>query len=175
MRENYGKVIKLHVLEKAIQGCYQQWQNQWNECVNSKAVWIQTRKILYHSLYRIYWKQMDGVTVFLDLEKDFDKVGTIEEIQGKIRMDEKFSKRKNNEVTIRDKSSTWKKFIIGVPQGLVFAPVMFAIYVKDMDEGVDSYMSFYASDTKLLRRVGAEGECRLFQHNLDKLWEWSQK
>ena len=56
-------------------------------------------------------------------------------------------------ITIRDKVSTWKEVISGVPQGSVLAPSIFAIYVNDMDEGVDSYTSFFADHAKLLKKV----------------------
>ena len=78
-------------------------------------------------------------------------------------------------VTIRDKSSSWKEVISGVPQGSVPAPIMFAIYVNDMDDGVDSYMSFFADDAKLLRKVTVENDCGELQQDLNKLWNWSNK
>ena len=56
-------------------------------------------------------------------------------------------------VTIRDKSSSWKGVISGVPQESVLAPIMFAIYVNDMDKGVDSYTSFFAEESKYRKLV----------------------
>lgn len=51
-------------------------------------------------------------------------------------------------VTIRDKSSTWKEDNHGVPQGSVLTPIMFAIQFNNMDEGVGSYMTFFADEAK---------------------------
>lgn len=76
---------------------------------------------------------------------------------------------------IRDKVSTWKEVISGVPQGSVLAPIMFAIYVNDMDEGVTSYMSFFADDAKLLRRLESKRDCEQLQDDLEKIWKWGQK
>lgn len=56
----------------------------------------------------------------------------------------------------------------------MLVPIMFATYVNDIDEGVDSYMSF-CYNANLLRRVCAEGECRKPQQHLNKFWERSQK
>ena len=120
---------------------------------------------------------------FLDLRNAFDKVPhkkligkleTIGGIQGRL-LDwmEDFLHERKMRVTIRDKSSTWKEVISGVPQGSVLAPIMFAIYVNDMDKGVDSYMSFFADDAKLLRKVSTEKDCEALQGDLDKLWDWS--
>ena len=65
--------------------------------------------------------------------------------------------------------------ISGVPQGSVLAPIMFAIYVNDMDEGVTSYMSFFADDAKLLRRLESKRDCEQLQDDLEKIWKWGQK
>ena len=41
----------------------------------------------------------------------------------------------------------------GVPQGSVLASIMFLIYINDMTEGVSSYISLFADDAKLLRKI----------------------
>ena len=52
---------------------------------------------------------------------------------------------------------------------------MFAIYVNDMDEEVDSYRSFFAYNTKLLRKVSVKNDCAILQQHLNKLGNWSTK
>ena len=47
--------------------------------------------------------------------------------------------------------SEWREVISGVPQGLVLAPIMFLVYVNDMTEGVSSYISLFADDTKKMK------------------------
>ena len=49
---------------------------------------------------------------------------------------------------IREATSSWRNVISGVPQGTVLAPMMFQIYVNDMQCGVTSYMNLFADDTK---------------------------
>ena len=58
---------------------------------------------------------------------------------------------------IRNRKSSWKQVVSGVPQGSVLAPVMFAVYINDMTEGVNSYTSLFADDTKLMRKVERRG------------------
>ncbi len=60
-------------------------------------------------------------------------------------------------------------------QGSMLAPIMFAIYVNDVDEGVCSYINFFADDAKLLTRIKSEEDSAKLQQNLDKIWDWSLK
>lgn len=60
-------------------------------------------------------------------------------------------------------------------QGSVLAPIMFAIYLNDMDDGINSYMSFFTDDAKLMRKVSTKEDCESLQQDLNKLLEWSQK
>ncbi len=76
--------------------------------------------------------------------------------------------------TIRDKKSSWGFVKSRVPHGSVLAPIMFAVCVSDMKEGVESYMSLFADDTKIMRRVKNEEDCNLLQRGLDMIWECSE-
>ena len=54
-------------------------------------------------------------------------------------LDGELSEREGN--VNRDEKSEWKEVKSGVPQGSVFATLIFLIYVNYMTEGVSSYMS----------------------------------
>ena len=65
----------------------------------------------------------------------------------------------------------------GVPQGSVLAPVMFLVYVNDMTEGVNNYMSLFADNAKLLRKIESKEDCEHLQKDLDKIhrWKWEME
>ena len=62
----------------------------------------------------------------------------------------------------------------GVPQGSVLAPVMFLVYVNYMTEEVYSYMSLFADDAKLLRKIESKEDCDNLQKDLNKIHRWSK-
>ncbi len=55
------------------------------------------------------------------------------------------------------------------------APIMFAVYINDMTEGVTSYMNMFADVAKILRKVTNEEDCNALNQNLEKISAWSQK
>lgn len=46
---------------------------------------------------------------------------------------------------------------------------------NDMMEGVNSYMSFFADDAKLLRKIESGEDYEALRQNLDRLSEWSHR
>ncbi len=59
--------------------------------------------------------------------------------------------------------------------GFSLAPIMFLIYINDMPEGVGSYISLFADDAKLLRKISSHKNCEELQHDLNKIYEWNKR
>ena len=51
---------------------------------------------------------------------------------------------------------------------------MFLIYVNDMTERVNSYISLFADDAKLLSKIRNYKDCEELQNDIDKIYEWSK-
>ncbi len=51
---------------------------------------------------------------------------------------------------------------------------MFVVYINDMTEWINSYMSLFADDAKLLMRVKTEEDCDELESVLDRECRWSQ-
>ena len=71
--------------------------------------------------------------------------------------------------------SSWKSVLSGVPQGSVLGPILFLVYINDLEEGVTGSILKFADDTKLFRKPKEIGDKQNFQDDIDKLVKWSEK
>ena len=70
--------------------------------------------------------------------------------------------------------SSWKSVLSGLPQGSVLGPILFLVYIIDLEEGVTGKILKFADDTKLFRKVKEIGDKQNLQDDIDKLVTWSE-
>ena len=71
--------------------------------------------------------------------------------------------------------SNWKPALCRVPQGSVLGPILFLIYINDLEEGVTNKILKLADDAKVCRKIKGNGDKQQLQGDIDKLIRWSEK
>jgi hypothetical protein len=71
-------------------------------------------------------------------------------------------------------TSNWKDVRSGVPQGSILGPLLFIIFINDIDLGIKNRILKFADDTKIFGKVGTDKEIASLRDDLQRLFDWSE-
>ena len=127
-------------------------------------------------------KQVD--LLFLDFSKAFDTVPhkrllnklNSYGIQGPIfQWISSWLTKRNQRVVVDGKSSDTAFVKSGVPQGTVLGPLMFLVYINDINESISSSIRLFADDCVVYNTISTLHDAEQLQNDLNNICTWSEK
>ena len=103
--------------------------------------------------------------IYLDFQKAFDKVPhqrLISKLKSHgmgnsiINWIEQWLTDRRQRVVVDGEVSSWKSVLSGVPQGSVLGPILFLVYINDLEEGVTGKILKFADDRTILSKTVKE-------------------
>ena len=85
----------------------------------------------------------------------------------------KWLKFRNQKVVLDGEMSDPVPVTSGVPLGTVLGPLMFLLYINDINQNINSKSRLFADDCVLYREINSKLDCLELQQDLQKLVDWS--
>ena len=86
-----------------------------------------------------------------------------------------FLTNRKQRVKIKDKISEADTVVSGVPQGTVLGPILFLIFVADIDEDLSfCHAASFADDTRVVYKIESQNDFNILQNDLNKIYTWAK-
>ena len=130
-------------------------------------------------------KSLEVRAVFLDISKAFDKVwhnGLIFKLKQNgisgnlLNLFKSYLQNRRQRVVINGSYSEYLSIESGVPQGSVLGPLLFLVYINDLENSIKSNIKFFADDTMLFSTVeDPVVSASNLNHDLDLIHKWAHQ
>ena len=130
-------------------------------------------------------KSLEVRAVFLDISKSFDKVwhegllfklqqnGVCGAVLGILR---NYLSNRKQRVVLNGSFSDYQQIESGVPQGSVLGPLLFLVYINDLEKNIRSKIKFFADDTMLFSIVHDPYiSATHLNHDLETINRWASQ
>ena len=179
--QNYRPISLLCIVSKVLERCVLNhiWEHLQEVINDHQHGFMPGRSCLAGLLDR--GEQID--VIYLDMTKAFDKVNH-ELLISKLRRFgfktnllnwfQSYLYHRRQQVTVFCSTSSSLPVTSGVPQGSIFGPILFLLYVNDLPDAVcSSTIATFADDTKLVKRIASNTDSNKLQEDLNTLKQWS--
>ena len=122
--------------------------------------------------------------IFLDFSKAFDKIShkfilsklhyyairnhTLSSIGA-------FLSNRTQTTVVNGAHSSYVEVTSGVPQGYVLGPMLFLLYINDINNAITSQIKLFADDIVLYRNIRNQNDQVILQNDLDTISSWAEK
>ena len=138
----------------------------------------------FDDIFEGFTRGEDTDSIYLDYAKAFDKVdldllvlklkryGFGDQLVDWIQA---FLSDREQVVVLNGVHSDIAKVLSGVPQGTVLGPLLFILFINDLDQIVTSFtVSIFVDDTRVSKQIGCYEDCALLQDDLYRILDWSR-
>ena len=139
----------------------------------------------YDDIYNGFINNEDTDSIYLDYAKAFDKVDhrlLILKLKrysfhpNLVKWIESFLSNRFQRVIVGNAQSYKAPILSGVPQGTVLGPILFIIFINDLESRIEhSVVRFFADDTRVSKRITEEKDTVELQQDLEVVMKWSSE
>ena len=85
-----------------------------------------------------------------------------------------YLKNRKQRVLVNNTKSSWLEITAGAPQGSVFGPLLFLIYINDICNSIESDLFLFADDCSLFQKVNSNRRkaAKILNRDLAKISKW---